>query len=249
MTLGCGALVGPVGADQTSETLAAAKKAITGIQSFTATVELVTARTPMRGIISARRPASVRLEVDNTPVGLLVSDGKTAWVYNRDRKQYLSRPLSGDSARLASNPIFSVAPQLRAFFNPEVFFRFPPGAKTRHAGKKKLDGVLCDVIEAEYVRGNAASPAMAKPAVRGTFWFTAKEHMIVRIESRDLTDLSKPPVVATLKNLRLNPKLPASTFVWTPPPGSRPAPPRAATAPGPAPGGVSTMTLKPGTRK
>lgn len=88
----------PENPETTAELVSAVKAAYTGVSSvradFTQTVHNATMGTDekQKGKISLEKPRKIRVEVGQPAQSMLVSDGKTLWVYNVASKSVLETP-------------------------------------------------------------------------------------------------------------------------------------------------------------
>ena len=180
-----------------------------------------------------KKPNYARLEsrsADGARTGILVLDGRAMWIYWPEGRPYIHESDSAANAqdgmrsylcKDASNVPHSIARETSVLgtgmsmtiLDPSIFHGRADLLdalleSVRYAGSGNVDGEVCDVIEASYLRGQRTR----------VFWISRRDHLPRKLEetvrvTRDIT------VREHWRNVAVNAKIAKELFTWKPPDG------------------------------
>ena len=173
-------------------------------------------------------PAKMRIENQNSVMGvLIVSDGRTIWVYMPSAKTYSeieiatmleSAPKNQDNrealagAAGASGLLFDV-------FQLSIRQPMERAAIIREEQLQQADAkIACYVVRAEYRR--SANEAKILPKVK-TYWIDKDRYVVVRESWESRVESTTTKTTTTLTRVRLNQPVRDEIFKFTPPEGAR----------------------------
>lgn len=181
-----------------------------------------------QGKLSLQRPNLARVENGN----LSVSDGSHSWFWAAGPNQYEEKPIAPDGRDLDTN--VDPVPLISFFFDPSLnglhafengreydsrtghFVTGPFPAKARLLGEEDWRGLHCQVVEV----------SRETPYHNTLKVYLGPDHLVHRIVSRRADGNAVETRDLAVTRLSPNAALPASTFTFTPPPGSTPFPPK-----------------------
>jgi peroxiredoxin/outer membrane lipoprotein-sorting protein len=180
-----------------------------------------------------KKPNYARLESrsgDGTKTGVLILDGRAMWIYWPNGRPYIHESDSTANARDgmrsylrkdASDASHSIARETSVLgtgmsmtiLDPSIFHGSPDLLdafleSVRNAGSGNVDGEVCDVIEASYMRGERTR----------VFWISRRDHLPRKLEEtvrvkRDIT------VREHWSGVVVNGTIAKDLFLWKPPAG------------------------------
>lgn len=198
-------------ADERAEAmLKQSQEAVRRLQSIQANIELaVPAGRTYTGTVLLKRPNRARLELNGMGVQLVVSDGKEAYIFFPQQKQYRKLAPGADGRSI---PLEFVEP-LAGFFRVHPAVAAARGKGATVAGEERVDGVDCAIVEMK------APP----PRVSTTrYYISGTDHLIHRIVVTMVAQGQTLTRSVTLKKIQTNAILPDSLFAWKPPPSAKP---------------------------
>ena len=224
----------PAGANQdASAVLAQATQATNALHSLSADVEMkssiemdaVVPPAPW-GLVAhlkLKRPAQELSETPGLNGQTSIVNGKDFWFYMHWNKQYQREADLDLSKDRIGAPVFS-----SFFFNPGrdglnfSGLTAPAGSQTRLLGTVQWDGETDTAVQIT----RPVAEASDKDPMTGTFTaYFGADHLLHGF-SVDVVYRGKRTVEEyALKNLRINPEIPDSAFVFVPPTGSQPTQP------------------------
>lgn len=151
-----------------------------------------------RGRLYVARPDRLRMEFTDPAGDLLVADGQFLWLYtpSTDREQVIRQPLG------AGGPTVDVSQEL--LDRPQERF------VATYLGRDDVAG------RPAYVLSLVPKRPSSYRVLR--VWIDAEDYLVRRFEAREENDTERR---VELRNVAINPSLPATLFRFTPPEGTR----------------------------
>ncbi|GAB4402271.1 MAG: outer membrane lipoprotein chaperone LolA [Rhodoferax sp.] len=150
------------------------------------------------GTFAFARPGRFRFAYEQPFVQTLVADGRTLWFFDAELNQVTARP---QAAALQATPVALVA-----------------GA--RDVAALQADFVLRDAPDQDGLQWVLATPKSKDSALQQVRLGFAAPPAPPLLQVLALTDSLGQESVLRLRNMRVNPSLPASLFEFSPPPGA-----------------------------
>ena len=175
----------------------------------------------MPAVISVRRPDRMRIESQNGATSMtVVSDGSHTYVYLDQQKKYIKRAAtSSPESALGENSVLKNIPDISTFIKDVKI----TGEKTMEVGDQTYE---CWVVEAHYDpiklpdQHMTISNAVQISWISKTLGLTLQNSFTAHLIIGSLPEPVEMTQATTTASLALNPDLPDSLFVFTPPPGS-----------------------------
>ena len=175
----------------------------------------------MPAVISVRRPDRMRIESHNGAVAMtVVSDGSHTYVYLDQQKKYIKRAAtSSPESALGENGVLKNLPDISTFINSVKI----TGEKTMEIDQQPYE---CWVVEAHYDtiklpdQQLTITNAVQISWISKTLGLTLQNSFTAHLVIGSLPEPVEMTQATTTMGLTLNPSLPDSLFVFTPPPGS-----------------------------
>ena len=148
------------------------------------------------GEVAMKKPGKVRWQYQSPEPRLIVSDGRTLWIYSPEDKQVIVQE-AVDAFSLTSLSFLAGIGNLRSDFHIRPI---------THAGTRGLRQHLLELVP-------------KKPAAGFTKMIVEVDPETFLIEKATLFDAYANMTSIVLEGLKINTSLPDSLFVFTPPPG------------------------------
>lgn len=180
-------------------------------------VEILPGRTSKSVIsLSYSAPGKIRLEVrDDDGTRLLVSDGRTRWIYMPNRKEYVTEPGSGDETVTKGGHKLAT-PTYRSML-VDRFLKLPDEGSSAVVGEERrlkvgTNTVVCYFVDVQKQDGSKDELWVDKD--RYIVW--ESRHVPAKVAKGSL-----PTITIRLLSAKINTELEKSTFQFAPPPMSR----------------------------
>ncbi len=172
-------------------------------------------------VISVRRPDRMRIESQNGATSMtVVSDGSHTYVYLDQQKKYIKRAAtSSPESILGENSVLKNIPDLSTFITGVKI----TGEKSMEVGDQTYE---CWIVEARYStiklpdQQLTISNAVQVSWISKTLGLTLQNGFTAHLVVGSLPEPVEMTQATTTVSLDLNPSLPDSLFVFTPPPGA-----------------------------
>ena len=162
--------------------------------------------------LSYSAPRKIRLEVrDNDGTSLLVSDGRTRWIYLPNRKQYTAEPGSGDETVTRGGRKLTL-PTYRSLL-VDRFLNLPEEGSSAVVEKEDRLNVGANTVACHFIRVKRQDGSIDELWVDKDRYIVWKSKHAAPAVGRG----TLPMVTITLSEAKLNAELERSTFQFDPP--------------------------------